>query len=56
MLTLENIRNSNTLKYVMKNVRLYDANNLNEVFPRKKKADKFEWQSSKPENVTGIKD
>jgi hypothetical protein len=53
---LENIRNSNTLKYVMKNGRLYDAANLDEVFPRKKKADKFEWQSSKPENVTGIKD
>ncbi|SFE77019.1 amidohydrolase family protein [Thermoflexibacter ruber] len=53
---LENIRNSNTLKYVMKNGRLYDAGNLNEVFPRKKKADKFEWQINKPENVTGIKD
>ena len=45
---LVNIRNSNTLKYVMKNGRLYDANTLDEVWPRQKKAS-FYWQSGDPE-------
>ena len=30
---LTNLRNSNTIKYVMKNGRLYDANNLDQVYP-----------------------
>jgi len=44
---LENIRNSNTLRYVMKNGRLYDANTLDEVWPRQKKAS-FYWQQGEP--------
>ena len=31
---LENIRNSNTIRYVMKNGRLYDGNTLDEMWPR----------------------
>jgi Tol biopolymer transport system component len=31
---LTNIRNTNKIKYVMKNGRLYDANTLNEVWPK----------------------
>ena len=31
---LEDIRNTNTISYVMKNGRLYDGNTLNEVWPR----------------------
>ena len=34
---LDNIRNSNTIRYVMKNGRLYDGNTLDEVWPRQKK-------------------
>jgi hypothetical protein len=48
---LENIRSSNTLRYVMKNSRLYDANTLDEVWPRQKKAT-FWWQSANPVNTT----
>jgi cytosine/adenosine deaminase-related metal-dependent hydrolase len=44
---LENIRNSNTLRYVMKNGRLYDANTLDELWPRQKKAT-FYWQQGEP--------
>ena len=31
---LENIRNTNTIQYVMKNGRLYDGNTLAEIYPR----------------------
>lgn len=36
---LENIRNTNTVHYVMKNGRLYDGNTLDEVYPRQRKMD-----------------
>ena len=36
---LENIRNSNTIRYVMKNGRLYDGNTVDEVWPRQRKMD-----------------
>jgi len=35
---LENIRNTNTIRSVMKNGRLYDGDTLDEVWPRTKKA------------------
>jgi cytosine/adenosine deaminase-related metal-dependent hydrolase len=49
---LDDIKNSNTLKYVMKNGRLYDANTLDEVWPRQKKAS-FYWQHGDPEPLEG---
>ena len=49
---LDDIKNSNTLKYVMKNGRLYDANTLDEVWPRQKKAS-FYWQHGDPEPLDG---
>tara|TARA_A100000171_G_C2136409_1_gene150604 strand:- start:980 stop:4426 length:3447 start_codon:yes stop_codon:yes gene_type:complete len=52
---LENIRNTNTIIQVMKNGRLYDGNTLYEVYPRKKKAGPFNWHTSKPVNLPGIK-
>lgn len=33
---LDNIRNTNTIRYVMKNGRLYEADSMSEVWPRKK--------------------
>ena len=48
---LVNIRNSNTLRYVMKNGRLYEANTLDEVWPRQKKAS-FWWQQGEPVKTT----
>ena len=52
---IDNIRNSNTVIYVIKNGRIYDANNLNEVWPLEKKADSFYWQTKKPTGLPGIK-
>ncbi len=52
---LDNLRNTNTLKYVIKNGILYDANTLDELAPKKKKAPKFHWQTKKPLNIPGIK-
>ena len=41
---LENIRNTNSVKYVMKNGRLYEGDTLDEVYPRKRKLPTFVWQ------------
>jgi hypothetical protein len=49
---LEDIRNSNTIRYVMKNGRLYDGNTLDEIYPRKKKAN-FYWQQGDPNVAEG---
>ena len=51
---LENIRNTNTIKMVMKNGRLYDADNLDEVYPNQKKAPAFDWHQMEPNGVPGI--
>lgn len=52
---LDNIRNTNDISHVMRNGRLYNADNLDEEYPRKKKADAFYWHTSKPEGLPGIK-
>ncbi|TDI66734.1 MAG: amidohydrolase, partial [Bacteroidetes bacterium] len=51
---LENIRNTNSVSQVMKNGRLYDANNLNEIYPEQKKLDNLWWQKSEPVNLPGV--
>ncbi|NER15524.1 amidohydrolase family protein [Leptobacterium flavescens] len=53
---LDNIRNTNTLTHVIKEGVIYDANTLDEIHPVKKKADKFYWQTVKPEGLPGIKE
>jgi len=40
---LENIRNTNTVRFVMKNGRLYDAATLDEVWPRQQKRSTSQW-------------
>jgi adenine deaminase len=40
---LENIRNSNSIKMVVKNGRVYDANTLNETYPSNNKLIRSEW-------------
>ena len=52
---LENLRNTNSLKYVIKNGVLYDASTLDEIAPKKKKAPVFHWQTKKPVNLPGVK-
>jgi imidazolonepropionase-like amidohydrolase len=45
---LENIRNTNTIRYVMKNGRLYDGNTLDEVWPRERVAADEQWRHLAP--------
>ncbi|MDG1039754.1 MAG: amidohydrolase family protein [Polaribacter sp.] len=52
---LENLRNTNSLKYVVKNGVLYDASSLDEIAPKKKKAPVFHWQTKRPINIPGVK-
>lgn len=52
---LDNLRNTNTLTYVIKNGVVYDAETLDEIAPIEKKADKFHWQINRPEGIPGIK-
>ena len=40
---LDDLRNTSSLKFVMKNGRMYDASNLDEVYPRKVKGAPFPW-------------
>ena len=53
---LENIRNTNAIKMVMKNGRLYDGNTCDEVYPQQRKLDMSEWKFEKPSFNTNIKD
>jgi Tol biopolymer transport system component len=52
---LENIRNTNTILYVMKDGHLYEGNTCDEVYPINKKLDIREWQYDRPANNTGLK-
>ena len=40
---LEDIKNTNTIRYVMKNGRLYEGSTLNEVWPRQKPIARLWW-------------
>lgn len=53
---LENIRNTNTIKYVMKDGRLYEGATCNEIYPAKRTLDKKEWEFDKPKMNTDIKE
>ena len=44
---LENIRNTNTVRWVMKNGELYDADTLAQVWPAQKSLPKFWWTEHK---------
>ena len=51
---LDDIRNTNTIRYVMKNGRLYDGNSLDEVYPAKKAMPTFAWQDMGPNSTFGV--
>jgi Tol biopolymer transport system component len=51
---LENIRNTNSVYYVMKNGRLYEGNTCNEIYPGKRALDRSEWNYERPANTTGV--
>jgi imidazolonepropionase-like amidohydrolase len=48
---LTDLRNSLSLRYVMKNGRLYDADTLDEVWPRQRPLPLQPWQNSEPNAV-----
>ena len=45
---LEDIHNTNTIRYVMKNGRLYEGETLNEVWPRQKALPRMWWWGTEP--------
>jgi Tol biopolymer transport system component len=53
---LENIRNTNSIKYVMKNGRLYNGDNGDEVAPMAKKLNRSEWEQTPPVKNTTVKE
>lgn len=52
---LDDLRNTNTVRWVMKNGRLYDADTLDQRWPERRPAEGFYWQSTDavPERTTG---
>ena len=53
---LEDIRNTNTIAYVMMNGRLYDGDTLDEVWPDQKKLPSYSWQADPPPNLDEAKE
>jgi hypothetical protein len=52
---LENIRNTNTVHYVMQNGRMYTGDNLDEVWPRQRPAPDEPWRHTAPTTQAGIR-
>jgi Tol biopolymer transport system component len=53
---LEDIRNSNSVDYVIKNGRMYKGDTLDEVWPTQKPAAVYSWQNAKPEGLPGVQE
>ena len=53
---LDNIKHSNTIKYVMKNGRLYNGENGDEIAPAQKKLNRSEWERVAPTRTTTVKE
>ena len=51
---LDNIRNTNTVRYVMKNGRLYDGGTLDEVYPRQQKMEPVPGRPERPNVKAGL--
>jgi cytosine/adenosine deaminase-related metal-dependent hydrolase len=45
---LENIRNTNSIRYVMKNGEIYEGDTLNTIWPTEKKLPKPFWLDTEP--------
>ncbi len=52
---LDDIRNTNTIRYVMKNGRLYEGDTLNEVWPREQAAPDEPWRHTSPNVPAGTR-
>lgn len=53
---LQNIRNTNTIRFVVKNGRLYEGNTLDEVYPTPRKLDVGAWTKEPPRITTSVKE
>jgi Tol biopolymer transport system component len=52
---LTNFRQTNTIRYVMKNGRLYDGDTLDEVYPRQRRFDRSYWYDDEPAAAAGLR-
>jgi Tol biopolymer transport system component len=50
---LQDIRNTNTISHVMMNGRLFDGDNLNEVWPRQRALERTDWVVPEPAPAAG---
>ncbi len=51
---LEDIRNTNSVGYVMLNGRLYDGDTLDEISPRDRPLPRLEWADDEPDTAAGL--
>ena len=51
---LANLRNTNTIRYVMKNGRLYEGETLNEIWPRQRALPAQPWRNGDPVANTSV--
>ncbi len=47
---LSDIRNTNTIRYVMKNGEIFDGTSLDQIWPTQKKLEKMYWWDNEPAN------
>jgi Tol biopolymer transport system component/imidazolonepropionase-like amidohydrolase len=52
---LADLRNTNTIRYVMKNGRLYEGDTLNEIWPRQRPLGQQPWRNVDPQVTTSIR-
>ncbi|HEU5219084.1 MAG TPA: amidohydrolase family protein, partial [Gemmatimonadales bacterium] len=52
---LVDLKNTNTIRFVMKNGRLYDGNTLDEIWPRQKPLGDQPWRHTAPNTQSGIR-
>ena len=51
---LDDIRNTNTIRWVMKNGRLYEGDTLNEIYPVERDLEPLWWWTDEPTSVPGL--
>ncbi len=49
---LENIKNTNSIRYVMKNGEIYEGDTLNMIWPEQKPLPKQFWWGTEPKVLT----
>jgi Tol biopolymer transport system component len=52
---LDDIHNTNSVRLVMKNGRLYEGDTLNEIWPRQRELPSYYWQRQAPQVENGIR-